>query len=153
MRAPEGTCAQVEFAYRPPLHLNFFAETELFSCKDFLLVLTPPVSLHIILHRYLTQRARKDISLEWTVCNFENSLSPTHFFWRTHTNTRQNNGNDGVPSSSPFIIYGRHPERPPRRAALPISSADSVERSVAARWSGAAPELSSGRFAAVVTVI
>ena len=47
MRAPEGTRAQVEFTYLPPLHLNFFAETELFSCKDFLLVLTPPVSLHI----------------------------------------------------------------------------------------------------------
>ena len=51
---------------------------------------------------------------------------------------------------------GRHPERPPRRAAQPISSADSGERSVAARRSWAAPGLSSGRFvvadAAIYTV-
>ena len=38
---------------------------------------------------------------------------------------------------------GRHPERQPRRAAQPISSADSLERSVAARWSGAAPGMSA----------
>jgi hypothetical protein len=48
---------------------------------------------------------------------------------------------------------GRHPEQPPRRAAQPISSAESGERSVAARRSWAAPGLSSGRLAAAVTVI
>ena len=35
-------------------------------------------------------------------------------------------------SARVFIMDGRHPERPPRRAAQPISSADSGERSVAA---------------------
>jgi hypothetical protein len=38
---------------------------------------------------------------------------------------------------------GRHSERQPRRAAQPISSADSGERSVAARWSWAAPGMSA----------
>jgi hypothetical protein len=46
---------------------------------------------------------------------------------------------------------GRHPEWPPRRAALPISSADSGERSVAARRSWAALGLSSGRFVVAAT--
>jgi hypothetical protein len=96
--------------------------------------------------------SKKKQSPLWTVCNFENSLSPTHFFWRTQSNTRQNNLR-WVPSSSPFIMDGRHPEWPPRRAALPISSADSGACSVAARWSWAASGLSSGRFAAIVTVI
>ena len=46
----------------------------------------------------------------------------------------------------PLLMDGRHPERPPRRSAQPISSADSGEHSVAARRSWAAPGLSSGRF-------
>ena len=58
--------------------------------------------------------------------------------------TRQ--GNDGDAPPPPFIMDGRHPEWLPRRAALPISSVDSVERSVAARRSWAAPGLSGGRF-------
>ena len=49
-------------------------------------------------------------------------------------------------------------ERPPSRAAArdaaqSISSADSGERSVAARWSWAAPGLSSGRFFVAATAI
>ena len=48
---------------------------------------------------------------------------------------------------------GRHPERPPRRAAQPVSSADSGERSVAARRSWAAPGLSSGRFVVAAAAI
>ena len=43
-------------------------------------------------------------------------------------------------------MNGRHPERPPLRAAQPISSEDSGGRSVAARWLWAAPGRSSGRF-------
>ena len=38
---------------------------------------------------------------------------------------------------------GRHPEWPPRRAALPISSADSGGRSMAARRSWVAPGMSA----------
>jgi hypothetical protein len=53
----------------------------------------------------------------------------------------------------PFIMDGRHPERPPQRAAQPISSADSGERSVVARRSWAAPGLSSGRFASAAAAI
>ncbi len=53
----------------------------------------------------------------------------------------------------PFIMDGRHPERPPRRAAQPVSSADSGERSVAARRSWAAPGLSSGRFVVAAAAI
>jgi hypothetical protein len=44
-------------------------------------------------------------------------------------------------------------QRQPRRAALPISSVDSGQRSVAARRSGASPGLSSGRFVVVATAI
>ena len=51
----------------------------------------------------------------------------------------------------PFIMNGGHPERPPRRPAQSISSEDSGERSVAARWSWAAQGLSSGRFAVAGT--
>ena len=46
-------------------------------------------------------------------------------------------------SVASFIMDDRHPERQPRRAALPISSADSGQRSVAARWSWAAPGMSA----------
>ena len=56
-------------------------------------------------------------------------------------------------SARVFIMDGRHPERPPRRAAQPISSADSGERSVAARRSWAAPGLSSGRFVVAAAAI
>ena len=56
-------------------------------------------------------------------------------------------------SAASFIMDGRHPERPPRRAAQPISSADSGERSVAARQSWAAPGLSSGRFVVAAAAI
>ena len=56
-------------------------------------------------------------------------------------------------SAASFIMDGRHPERPPRRAAQPISSADSGERSVAARRSWAAPGLSSGRFVVAAAAI
>jgi hypothetical protein len=52
-----------------------------------------------------------------------------------------------------FIMDGRHPERLPRRAAQPISSADSGERSVAARHSWAAPGLSSGSFVVAAATI
>jgi hypothetical protein len=47
----------------------------------------------------------------------------------------------------------RHPEWQPRRAALPISSADSGKRSVAARRSWVAPGLSSGRFVVAAVTI
>ena len=47
---------------------------------------------------------------------------------------------------------GRHPEQPPQRTAQPISSADSGERSVAARRSWAAPGLSRGCTAAIYIV-
>jgi hypothetical protein len=40
-----------------------------------------------------------------------------------------------------------------KRAAQPISSADSGERSVAARWLWAAPGLRSGRFASAAAAI
>jgi hypothetical protein len=63
--------------------------------------------------------------------------------------TRQ--GNDGDAPPPPFIMDGRHPEQPPRRAAQPISSADSGECSVAARWSWAALGLSSRRFVVAAT--
>ena len=53
----------------------------------------------------------------------------------------------------PFITDGRHPERPPQRAVQPISSPDSGERSVAARWLWAALGLSSGRFASAAAAI
>ena len=43
----------------------------------------------------------------------------------------------------PFIMNGCHPELPPRRAAQPISSADSGGRSVAARRSWMAPGMSA----------
>ena len=56
-----------------------------------------------------------------------------------HTKQRQRWCTD--PAS--LIMNGRHPEWPPRRAALPISSLDSGQRSVAARRSGAAPGLSA----------
>ena len=56
-------------------------------------------------------------------------------------------------SAASFIMDGRHPERPPWRVAQPISSADSGERSVAARRSWAAPGLSSGRFVVAAAAI
>ena len=56
-----------------------------------------------------------------------------------HTKQRQRWCTD--PAS--LIMNGRHPEWPPRRAALPISSLDSGQRSVAARRSGAAPGMSA----------
>ena len=68
---------------------------------------------------------------EWLPTTIKNSTSTRQTWWR---------------SSPPFIMDGRHPERPPQREAQPISSADSGESSVAARWSWAAPGLSSGRF-------
>jgi hypothetical protein len=66
-----------------------------------------------------------------------------------HTKQRQRWCTD--PAS--LIMNGRHSEWPPRRAALPISSVDSGQRSVAARRSGAAPGLSSGRFVVAATAI
>ena len=66
-----------------------------------------------------------------------------------HTKQRQRRQT----SAASFIMDGRHPERPPRRAAQPISSADSGERSVAARRSWAAPGLSSGRFVVAAAAI
>jgi hypothetical protein len=50
-----------------------------------------------------------------------------------HSNTSGKQANDGVPTPASFIMDGRHPERRPRRAAQPISSADSGERSEAAQ--------------------
>ena len=66
-----------------------------------------------------------------------------------HTKQRQRWCTD--PAS--LIMDDRHTERQPRRAALPISSVDSGERSVAARRSWAAPGLSSGRFVVAAAVI
>jgi hypothetical protein len=60
-----------------------------------------------------------------------------------HSNKSGKQANDGVPTSASFIMDGRHPEPPPRRAAHSISSADSGERSVAARRSWVAPGMSA----------
>jgi hypothetical protein len=87
------------------------------------------------------------------VCNFENSLCRPPFFFGAVTQTQEKTSQRWCTEPASFIMDGRHPEWLPRRAAQPISSAHSGERSVAARWSGAAPGLSSGRFAAVVTAI
>jgi hypothetical protein len=85
------------------------------------------------------------------------SLRDYHAFFLAHSNTSGKQANDGVPTPASFIMDSRHPEWLPQRAAQPISSADSGERSVAARWLWSAPGLSSGRFvvadAAIYTVI
>jgi hypothetical protein len=60
-----------------------------------------------------------------------------------HTNTSGKQRQPWRTSAASFIMDGRHPQRRPRRAALPISSADSGERSVAARWSWVAPGMSA----------
>jgi hypothetical protein len=62
-------------------------------------------------------------------------------FWRTQTQDKTTATMVTDPAS--FIMDGRHPEWQPRRAALPISSVDSVQRSVAARRSWAAPGMSA----------
>ena len=74
-------------------------------------------------------------------------------FWtrKQRQNSTQNKATMVNRPPPPFIINGRHPERPPRRPAQSISSADSGERSVAARWSLAARGLSSSRFAVADT--
>ena len=112
----------------------------------------------VILHCYSSLGGKKD-------CKFlnecEKPMDPgTRFFLEgasplkiysaiSHTKQRQR----WRTSARVFIMDGRHPERPPRRAAQPISSADSGERSVAARRSWAAPGLSSGRFVVAAAAI
>jgi len=87
-----------------------------------------------------------------------NGRENTSSFWASSFGP-ENNGQNSTQNKAtmvncpppPFIMNGRHQERPPRRPAQSISSADSGERSVAARWSWAARGLSSGRFAVAGT--
>jgi hypothetical protein len=72
---------------------------------------------------------------EWT------GAGTRQIFWRTQTQAE--NKATWRMSAASFIMDGRHPERLPRHAAQPISSADSGECSVAARRSWSAPGLSA----------